>query len=227
MPLEVQSPYSSLRGSWVSWDAEGVAAPRGCLDMGWARSQGALCISLARSQWAGCFIGQLWKEPAGSQLSLVSLKKRPWIRRWMLIYLQNWNLSSSKILRGELLNHLLGWDRRSSRSWNPDWNIVRGDRRKTQEMRILPVGRKIFGMKKLEDVSTPAGWWHFPSHVVIPFWKASGHSYTTWWASPGPLNSGKRGGSPVHPTLPSFREREGCSLSRGLCQSSVGVGEKL
>lgn len=181
--------------------------------MDWAKSQAILCTSLARRAT------QLWKALTGPRLSLVRLKKRPWIRRWVLINLQHCNSSFSKTLGGEMCNHLLGWGRRHSTLWNPYLGHCEGDRRRTQELRILPVGRKIFRMKRLEKASTPA-----TAHFVIPFWKASECAFAAWWASPRPLSTGKGEGWPVHLTPPSLQGREGCSLSKGLCQSFVGGG---
>lgn len=105
--------------------------------------------------------------------------------------------------------------------WNPDVGHGEGDRRRTQELRIFPVGTKIFRMKRIEKASThqlEPVLWSLPEKCPnVPLLRGEPGSLR-------PLNTGKGEGSPAHPTPPSLQGREGCSLSKGLCQSFVGVG---
>lgn len=191
--------------SWI-WTEQSLSAP---------------CVSvLPKSQWAGCYVGELWKEPARPQLSLVRLKKRPWIRRWMLIYLQDWNSSSSKILGGKMHNHLLGGGGRYSElPWlgseeeSRRWEICLLEGRYL-EWRALR--KHLYQLNA--NISPPMCW-------LLS--KMSGHACTVWWAGPEPPNGGKGEGRPVLPTTLSLQGGKGFNLSRGLCQSFVGVGRGI
>lgn len=139
----------------------------------------------------------------------------------MLIYLWDWNSSSSKVLGGKMGNHLLGWGGRYSRPWLP-WFGAEGQPRRWEF--FLWEGSYL-EWKGLKKQSAPAKCYHLPPSCGL-LSEVSGHVCPVWWSGPGPPNGGKREGRSVHPTTISLQGGEGFNLSRGLCQSFVTVGRE-